>query len=598
VTRKQRKGGPSALKEDPRVQLPPESKGQVWDCHLLTADTSDGTPFEIVPIVDERSRECLATVVERNISAQDVTNRLFDLIVLKGPPERIRSNNGAGSMAKAIDDWLRQTGVETLSVKRNSRRKNGGGSFSGELKNELIDKTTFTTLPEARAAIEGWRELHNEALLHHQAPAEEPCQSPRLQHSTGDDYRGVQTPRRDSPAGQLELCEAPGLPGSLPSEPEARQSIATHDSPAVEAGGGQSTPRRDSPVGELEINEAPGLPGSLRRGPEARQPIATHDSPTVEAGGGQSTPRRESLAGQLEINEAPGLPGSVRLGSRAGLSGVPGGSPAVETVDAQFIPQQPSLEDEFDAHGATAGQDSLEGGTSRSVQSEDPLDAIEADQSIWPQGSVRELAGAHGTGEPSRVVSAETGSVAPSLKPVFSPRHLMRTAVGEVNKTLVRSMEWVLVAVPILLVALVSLILVAPYFGWRVDTVGSGGMEPGLKVGSVVVTRPVQAEEISVGDVITFRSPTSGEITSRRVSAVEDGPSFRTESIANGNADAFVTPAQGVIGRVCFHVPFAGYAIQYLMAPICLLLLFVFGFSIVVAGLASTMLQLRRRPRG
>ncbi|MDD1652577.1 MAG: signal peptidase I [Methanomicrobiales archaeon] len=193
------------------------------------------------------------------------------------------------------------------------------------------------------------------------------------------------------------------------------------------------------------------------------------------------------------------------------------------------------------------------------------------------------------------MVSAKGGSEAQSLKPSFFSRYPGRTVIGEVKKTLVRSTEWVLVAVPILLVTLVSLILVAPYFGWRVDTVRSGSVEPGLKVGSLVVTRPVQTEDISVGDVITFRSPMSGEITSRRVSAIEDGPSFRSEGIANGDDEAFVTPAQDVVGRVWFHAPFAGYLIQYLMTPVCVLMLFVFGFAIVVNGIAS-ILQLRRRP--
>jgi signal peptidase I len=548
VTRKQRKGGPSLTKEDPRVHPPPESKGQVWDCHLLIASTSDGTPFEIMPLVDERSKECLATLVERNISAQDVTDCLFDLFVLRGTPECIRSNNGAGSMAKAIDDWLRQSGVETHSVQGKARRNNGAGSLSGKLKDELIDKTTFTTLPEAKAAIEGWREVHNKTLLRHPIPTKEHCESPRLQPSTSDDTAGIQFPRRDPPADQLEPEQAPGLPSSTPLGPKAPESIASLDSPDIEVSGSQCVPQGASPPGHIDHREAQGLPGSIRRGSTTPESIASLDSPDTEVGESQCVPQGASPPGHIDHREAQGLPGSIRRGS----------------TTPESIPylRSPVTEEE-----------------GRSIQS---------------QVYVSNPASAHGTGLESRLASGDRVLVAQSLKPTFFPRHPLRKTVSGARMTVVRLAEWVVVATPILVVALVALILVAPYSGWRVDTVRSGSMEPGLKVGSVVLTQPVEAKEINVGDVITFRSPTSGEITSRRVSAIEEGSSFRTEGIANGNADPFITPAQSVVGRVWLHVPFVGYVIQYLMTPMCLLLLFVFGLSIVVAGLASSILRLRR----
>ena len=59
-------------------------------------------------------------------------------------------------------------------------------------------------------------------------------------------------------------------------------------------------------------------------------------------------------------------------------------------------------------------------------------------------------------------------------------------------------------------------------------------MEPQLKVGGVVVTRPVEAGEIKVGDIITFHSPLNEELTSHRVIAVEDGSTvhFQTKGMS------------------------------------------------------------------
>jgi signal peptidase len=63
------------------------------------------------------------------------------------------------------------------------------------------------------------------------------------------------------------------------------------------------------------------------------------------------------------------------------------------------------------------------------------------------------------------------------------------------------------VGVVIVLMSIVVLMFLAPRFGWRVDTVLSGSMEPSLRSGGIVVTRPVTLSDIRSGDVITFRSP-------------------------------------------------------------------------------------------
>lgn len=129
-------------------------------------------------------------------------------------------------------------------------------------------------------------------------------------------------------------------------------------------------------------------------------------------------------------------------------------------------------------------------------------------------------------------------------------------------------------AVIILLMTVVVLTFLAPHFGWRVDTVFSGSMEPELKVGGVAVTRPVEAGDIKVGDIITFHSPLSEKVTSHRVIAVDDDSSshFQTKGDANEDADPFVVPAQNVVGKVCFHIPYFGYAAQFVRTPLGLLL--------------------------
>ena len=142
----------------------------------------------------------------------------------------------------------------------------------------------------------------------------------------------------------------------------------------------------------------------------------------------------------------------------------------------------------------------------------------------------------------------------------------------------------------ILLMMAAVLTFLAPHFGWRVDVVFSGSMEPELKVGGVVVTRPVEAEDIKIGDTITFYSPLSEKPTSHRVIAVEGGSSlyFQTNGDASEDADPFIVPAQDVVGKICLHLPYFGYIAQFVKTPLGLLLtLCLPGLIIIIMEIIS-----------
>ena len=153
-----------------------------------------------------------------------------------------------------------------------------------------------------------------------------------------------------------------------------------------------------------------------------------------------------------------------------------------------------------------------------------------------------------------------------------------------------KSVEYFGMVVVILLMVAAALVFLAPHFGWRVDAVSSGSMEPELKTGGVVITRPVEAEDLKVGDIITFNSPLSDELTSHRVIAAEDGSSlhFQTKGDANEDADPFILPAENVVGEVCFHLPYFGYAAQFVKTPLGLLL------TLCLPGLVIVVLEMRK----
>jgi signal peptidase len=126
----------------------------------------------------------------------------------------------------------------------------------------------------------------------------------------------------------------------------------------------------------------------------------------------------------------------------------------------------------------------------------------------------------------------------------------------------------------ILLVAIAVFVFLSPRLGWRIDTVLSGSMEPHLQVGGVVVTQPADIASISKGDIITFRSPLNGKLTSHRVTDIVDAESrgFRVKGDANEDADPFTITAEQLVGRVFLHIPYFGYVTSFLKTSLGLIL--------------------------
>jgi putative transposase len=167
VPKKQPKRGRLWLKDGSCIRLRPEYKGHVWSYDFMIDHTANGRAFKILNIIDEYTRECLAMLVKRRITSQEVIDKLFDLFIFRGIPEHIRSDNGPEFTAKAIRKWLSRLGVKTLFIEPGSPWENGYiESFNGKLRDELLNREIFTTLTEATVLIEQWRKEYNHIRPH------------------------------------------------------------------------------------------------------------------------------------------------------------------------------------------------------------------------------------------------------------------------------------------------------------------------------------------------------------------------------------------------------------------------------------------------
>ena len=75
----------------------------VWSYDFVADWTHDGRLFRILNMLDEYTRECLASVVARRIRSQDVLLILAELFLSRGTPTHIRSDHGP-NLSRASSD--------------------------------------------------------------------------------------------------------------------------------------------------------------------------------------------------------------------------------------------------------------------------------------------------------------------------------------------------------------------------------------------------------------------------------------------------------------------------------------------------------------
>jgi transposase InsO family protein len=149
------------------IRLRPTHRNHVWSYDFVEAQTHDGRRIRLMTLIDEYSRECLAIQVARRINSLGVIETLADVMLTRGVPEHIRSDNGAEMTAKVVRSWLAGLGTKTLYIDPGSPWENGYcESFNGKLRDECLNQEIFYSLKEARIVIEQWRNQYNTVRPH------------------------------------------------------------------------------------------------------------------------------------------------------------------------------------------------------------------------------------------------------------------------------------------------------------------------------------------------------------------------------------------------------------------------------------------------
>lgn len=126
-------------------------------------------------------------------------------------------------------------------------------------------------------------------------------------------------------------------------------------------------------------------------------------------------------------------------------------------------------------------------------------------------------------------------------------------------------------------------------FGYKFYIVLTGSMTPTIYPGDLIIVKEVPTSEIKQGDIITFGSSMSSNITTHRVKDIEKGDKikFITKGDANEVVDPNPVESKLVVGKVINHIDKIGTGMQFIQNNLYKIIITILVVGIVLAVIVN-----------
>ena len=162
-----RRGGRKRALGTRKPMVLPDGPNQRWSLDFVNDAFTDGRRFRILTVIDDYTRENLALVADTSISGSRVSRELGRIIMDRGSPTTIVSDNGTEFTSMAILQWVQGNGIDWHYIAPGKPQQNGFiESFNGKLRDECLNETLFSSLAEAKETLKEWKDDYNKQRPH------------------------------------------------------------------------------------------------------------------------------------------------------------------------------------------------------------------------------------------------------------------------------------------------------------------------------------------------------------------------------------------------------------------------------------------------
>jgi putative transposase len=159
-----KRGGRKRALGTRRPMLVPDRANQRWSLDFVSDAFTDGRRFRVLAVVDDHTRECLALVADTSLGGRRVVRELDAVIARRGRPRTVVSDNGTEFTSMVILRWSQDHQIDWHYIAPGKPMQNGFiESFNGSFRDECLNETLFSSLPEAPYAG-GYRSANGSRL--------------------------------------------------------------------------------------------------------------------------------------------------------------------------------------------------------------------------------------------------------------------------------------------------------------------------------------------------------------------------------------------------------------------------------------------------
>jgi putative transposase len=149
-----------------RLQIA-QAVNEVWSMDFVSDALASGRRLKCLTVADDFTHESVDIAVDYGMGGLYVTRILDQAARFRGYPKAVRTDNGPEFTSRAFMSWAHLHGIEHLLIQPGRPMQNGYiESFNGKFRDECLNEHWFTSLAQAREAINIWRRDYNEVRPH------------------------------------------------------------------------------------------------------------------------------------------------------------------------------------------------------------------------------------------------------------------------------------------------------------------------------------------------------------------------------------------------------------------------------------------------
>ena len=199
---KRRKGRKKAL--GTRQPLPhPDRINQIWSLDFVSDALVCGRKIRLLVVTDQCSHEGLNLTVDTSLPGLRVVRELEKLVLQRGRPYCIISDNGTEFTSRVVLQWALEHGIEWHYIRPGKPQENGfTESLNGKIRDEFLNEHWFTSLAEAQRLAADWLYDYNHVRPHSSLNYLTPMQFVQRQEAVGSGLLAVTPPASCRPIRQ------------------------------------------------------------------------------------------------------------------------------------------------------------------------------------------------------------------------------------------------------------------------------------------------------------------------------------------------------------------------------------------------------------